>query len=289
MGHVFSEEHELHLFYGASIFQYASWGLEYIQRQRCKVDFLQCCCLQSRHWRVGHVFSEGHELHVFPEPHLSIWTLGRGIHPVSEMLLRCLAMLLPSIKDIGGWDMSSVKDMNQMFYGATSFNMASWCLEYIQCHRCPCDVLQCCCLQSSHWSVGHVFSEGHERTCFTEPHLSICRIGAWNTSSVTDVHSMFYNAAAFNQDIGGWDMSLVKNMSHMFDGARHLLIWHIGAWNTSSVRDVTYDVWQCCCLQSRHWRVGHVFSEEHEPNVLRSNIFQYGHWGLEYIQCHTCY
>ena len=28
-------------------------------------------------------------------------------------------------------------------------------------------------------------------------------LGAWNTSSVTDVNRMFYNAAVFDQDMGG--------------------------------------------------------------------------------------
>ncbi|KAK7233213.1 hypothetical protein SO694_00038116 [Aureococcus anophagefferens] len=41
-------------------------------------------------------------------------------------------------------------------------------------------------------------------------------IGAWETSSVRSMSSMFDGASAFNQDIGGWDTSAVTDMSFMF-------------------------------------------------------------------------
>jgi surface protein len=37
----------------------------------------------------------------------------------------------------------------------------------------------------------------------------------WDVSHVTDARKAFFNAAAFNQDIGGWDVSQVTNMSSM--------------------------------------------------------------------------
>ena len=40
-------------------------------------------------------------------------------------------------------------------------------------------------------------------------------IGAWDTSSVTNMFNMFQSATAFNQDIGAWDTSNVTNMSGM--------------------------------------------------------------------------
>ena len=30
--------------------------------------------------------------------------------------------------------------------------------------------------------------------------------GGWNTSSVTDMDRMFYDASAFNQDLSSWDV-----------------------------------------------------------------------------------
>jgi len=37
-------------------------------------------------------------------------------------------------------------------------------------------------------------------------------IGAWNVSNVKDMSRMFGSAIAFNQDIGAWDVSNVEDM-----------------------------------------------------------------------------
>ena len=44
-------------------------------------------------------------------------------------------------------------------------------------------------------------------------------IGQWNVSQVTTMESMFRNTAAFNQDIGCWNVSQVTSMHSMFSGA----------------------------------------------------------------------
>ena len=62
-------------------------------------------------------------------------------------------------------------------------------------------------------------------------------IGAWTTSSVTDMKEMFCYAAAFNQPIGDWDTSSVTTMCWMFRGAT-AFNQPIGDWDTSSVTDM---------------------------------------------------
>ena len=40
-------------------------------------------------------------------------------------------------------------------------------------------------------------------------------IRGWDVSSVTNMNRMFWGASALNQDIGGWDVSSVTNMNRM--------------------------------------------------------------------------
>ena len=62
-------------------------------------------------------------------------------------------------------------------------------------------------------------------------------IGGWNVSSVTTMNSMFSRASAFNQDIGGWDVSSVTNMFWMFYEAT-AFNQTIGGWDVSSVTNM---------------------------------------------------
>jgi len=59
-------------------------------------------------------------------------------------------------------------------------------------------------------------------------------ISSWDTSSVTDMSSMFYNASSFNQNIGNWNTSKVTTMNRMFTYASSF-DQDIGGWDTSNV------------------------------------------------------
>jgi len=66
-------------------------------------------------------------------------------------------------------------------------------------------------------------------------------IGSWNTSSVTSMYGMFYGASSFTGDgIGSWDTSSVTNMFAMFYGASSFTGDGIGSWDTSSVTYMSY-------------------------------------------------
>jgi len=59
-------------------------------------------------------------------------------------------------------------------------------------------------------------------------------INMWNTAAVTDMSGMFYQASAFNQNIGACNTGAVTNMAGMFMGAS-AFNQDIGGWNTSAV------------------------------------------------------
>ena len=125
-------------------------------------------------------------------------------------------------RDISGWDVSKVTNMQQMFEGASSFNqdISSWNTSEVT-------------------NMNNMF---YGASSFNQ------NISSWNTSKVTDMSYMFrdakafnngnqpldwehgtaenanlawmfYGASFFNQDISGWDVSNVKSMHNMFQNA----------------------------------------------------------------------
>ncbi len=60
-----------------------------------------------------------------------------------------------------------------------------------------------------------------------------------NTSTITDMSSLFQGKTTFNQDISNWDVSKVTNMLNMFSGATKFN-QNIGNWNVSSVTNMSY-------------------------------------------------
>ena len=62
-------------------------------------------------------------------------------------------------------------------------------------------------------------------------------IGSWNTSKVKEMRWVFGNAKTFNQDLSGWDVSKVENMYAMFNWAEQF-DGDISTWNTSEVTNM---------------------------------------------------
>jgi surface protein len=75
---------------------------------------------------------------------------------------------------------------------------------------------------------------------YTPPGQSVVNIPFNNvvTTLITDMSSMFFDATAFNQNIGSWDTSNVTSMVATFDYTSYFN-QPIGSWNTSNVTDMS--------------------------------------------------
>ena len=62
-------------------------------------------------------------------------------------------------------------------------------------------------------------------------------ISGWDVSNVTDMSDLF-TGVPFNQDISGWDVGNVRNMSNLFNG-NTAFNQNIGGWNTSNVTNMS--------------------------------------------------
>jgi surface protein len=65
-------------------------------------------------------------------------------------------------------------------------------------------------------------------------------IGRWDVSAVTNMGDMFEEATAFNQDLGDWNVSAVTDMGDMFDGADSLSDYHKGLIHASFSSNVNW-------------------------------------------------
>ncbi len=72
---------------------------------------------------------------------------------------------------------------------------------------------------------------------FYEARQVVLDTSGWNTSSVTNMKGMFYRAAQATPDTSGWDTSSVTDMSNMFSSTPRANP-NTSAWNTSSVTNM---------------------------------------------------
>ena len=85
-------------------------------------------------------------------------------------------------------------------------------------------------------------------------------IGSWNVGNVTSMVAMFQQANAFNQPIGSWNVSNVTSMGGMFRGAS--FNQNISSWDVSKVTDMNLMFYQAGAFNQPigSWDVGKVTS-----------------------------
>jgi surface protein len=139
--------------------------------------------------------------------------------------------------DSGGslkWDTRNVKDMNEMFKGATKFSLVTaGCGEDWE--------------TSNVTDMSGMFEDavGFNQDLGTKTVTTSGGAGytAWNVAKVKTMTRMFKGATRFDQDlttnnINAWNVGLVTDMSFMFNGAVKFSE-PLYSWNTANVTDMT--------------------------------------------------
>ena len=165
-------------------------------------------------------------------------------------------------RDISGWNVSTVNNMNQMFKNTTEFNqdISIWDDKlgnvitmfemFAGCDKFNQDI--------SGWDVSNVkdvdgmfrdtgafnqnlgpwgdklgnvdsFEGMFEGSVFNQD------IGDWDVSHVKDMNRMFKDATEFNQDLSSWNVGNVENMGEMFKNAT-AFDQNLGSWNLISMK-----------------------------------------------------
>jgi surface protein len=118
--------------------------------------------------------------------------------------------LIKAGEDVTELDVSSITDMNGLFFCNTSFNQ---------------DI--------SNWDVSNVT----DMSCMFSGSVFNGDISNWDVSNVTDMRWMF-SGSVFNGDISNWDVSNVTNMRWMFHSS--LFNGDISNWDVSNVTDMRW-------------------------------------------------
>ena len=87
------------------------------------------------------------------------------------------------------WDVSNVRNMKNMFYGAKQFNR-----------------------DLSSWDVSNV---RNMKNMFLNAHAFNGDLSSWNVGNVRDMQKMFSHAHAFNGEISNWDFKNLKDARYM--------------------------------------------------------------------------
>ena len=117
--------------------------------------------------------------------------------------------------DISGWDVSSVTNMRFMFYDARTFDgdISGWDVSGVTSMERMLDNADAFDGDISGWDVSNV---QHMGAMFRGAAAFNQDISSWDVSSVTSMSLMFENTNSFDRPLNDWDVSNVQNMGGMF-------------------------------------------------------------------------
>lgn len=106
-------------------------------------------------------------------------------------------------------------------------------------------------------------------------------IVVWDVSNVTDMHSMFFLASNFNQDIGNWDVGSVTDMSYMF-AFDNSFNQDLGSWDVANVTTMR-NMFKWATLFNQdisNWNVAKVTDMQSMFNYANSFNQDLGSWNV---------
>jgi surface protein len=121
---------------------------------------------------------------------------------MASMFINCRVYNQP----MNSWNTGKVTNYNSMFSGTTSFNNGlaagvSGDMTWTVNSTTPCSMNS---MFGNPSLVNNAFNQN---------------LNSWNTSTVTDMGSLFYNCRVYNQPMNTWDVSKVTNFNSMFSAA----------------------------------------------------------------------
>ena len=153
-------------------------------------------------------------------------TLG-GSHPNSPWTCTCTAASCPRL--VGSFT------CNADFYGSTSLNigLSNGAYTFEPANGMALDV-RTCELFPDKSSLQGALAEWTSNA--TSARMKYGSISAWEVGAVTDMSSLIYNKASFDEDIDAWDVSKVTSMYRTFMYAS-TFNHPLGSWQVGQVTD----------------------------------------------------
>lgn len=177
-------------------------------------------------------FTQGQTGHFFGCTNLQINATDLPVLSAScgAMFRECISLsVAPSM---ARWDTSAVKNISEMFNGATAFDqdIGSWNTAAVTLMTRTFENATSFNQDIGRWNTGAVTGMG---ATFQYASSFNQNIGSWDTSAVTTLNGTFNGATVFNQDIGSWNTAAVTNMTNTFRSAK-AFNQNIGGWNTGA-------------------------------------------------------
>jgi surface protein len=140
--------------------------------------------------------------------------------------------------NLGGWNTSTITNMDSMFFNAQFFvgdGLDDWDTQNVTNMQNMFDHCKSFNANISGWDTGQVTTM---ESMFAEAFSFNQDLSNWDTGEVTNMNYMFVGAFLFNSNIVGWTTHKVQTMVGMFLGATAFSQF-LEAWNISNVTDMT--------------------------------------------------